>query len=169
MLQLYKLFGSIEILGNPVSLIENLGTGVADLFYEPFLALVKGKDSKRGLKFGQSIAYGVKSLLSHSVSGISNTIHIFISTIMKALASLTADKLYLQSRQKMKNRTFKTYGQGFVLGLKYFLKTCGEALIGTLKSPCIDFKTSGIWGLVRGTYSVNLFVSSLYSFICRHW
>jgi len=37
------LFGSFELLGNPVSLIENLGTGVIDMFYEPIYALVTGK------------------------------------------------------------------------------------------------------------------------------
>jgi hypothetical protein len=37
-----KIFGSFDLLGNPVSLIENLGTGFIDLFYDPFKALVKG-------------------------------------------------------------------------------------------------------------------------------
>ena len=52
--QLIKLFGSIEILGNPVSLIENLGTGVVELFYEPFHALVKGKKANPG-QFGKRL------------------------------------------------------------------------------------------------------------------
>jgi len=33
--QLYKLVGSFEFLGNPVGLVNNLGTGVKDFFYEP--------------------------------------------------------------------------------------------------------------------------------------
>lgn len=56
--QLYKLFGSIELLGNPVSLISNIGTGVVELFYEPFYALVTGKQTKHG-NFGTTL---VKSI-----------------------------------------------------------------------------------------------------------
>jgi vacuolar protein sorting-associated protein 13A/C len=41
--QFLRLFGSFDLLGNPVSLIENLGTGVIDMFYEPIYGLVKGK------------------------------------------------------------------------------------------------------------------------------
>ena len=33
--QLYAILGSFEAIGNPVSFVQNMGTGVADLFYEP--------------------------------------------------------------------------------------------------------------------------------------
>jgi hypothetical protein len=32
--QLYRIFFSVEFLGNPVSLVGNLGSGVKDFFYE---------------------------------------------------------------------------------------------------------------------------------------
>jgi hypothetical protein len=53
--QLYKLFGSFDLLGNPVSLIESLGTGMIDMFYEPIYGLVKGKGV---YKFGENVAMG---------------------------------------------------------------------------------------------------------------
>lgn len=58
--QLYKLFGAFELFGNPVSLIENLGTGVIDMFYEPLYALVKGQSAH---KVGEKFASGVFSLI----------------------------------------------------------------------------------------------------------
>ena len=30
--QIYKVFGSMEVLGDPLELVESLGTGVADFF-----------------------------------------------------------------------------------------------------------------------------------------
>lgn len=35
MAQLYRIIGSSEFIGSPVSLVSNLGTGVIDFFYEP--------------------------------------------------------------------------------------------------------------------------------------
>lgn len=38
---LAQIIGSADFLGNPVSLINNLGTGVYDFFYEPIKGVVK--------------------------------------------------------------------------------------------------------------------------------
>jgi hypothetical protein len=38
--QIYKVLGSTDILGNPISLLKNLGTGVYDFFHEPILGLI---------------------------------------------------------------------------------------------------------------------------------
>ena len=40
--QIMKLFGAIDILGNPSNLIHNLGTGVSDFFEKPAKGIVKG-------------------------------------------------------------------------------------------------------------------------------
>jgi vacuolar protein sorting-associated protein 13A/C len=92
---LFKLFGSFELLGNPVSLIENLGTGVLDMFYEPIYALVKGKS---GFKVGEKFVSGAMSLIQHSISGVYKTINKILGTIMKILASFTFDKRYIHER-----------------------------------------------------------------------
>ena len=39
--QIYKVLGSYEFMGSPVSLVSNLGSGVYDFFYEPANGLVK--------------------------------------------------------------------------------------------------------------------------------
>ena len=38
----FKVFGSIDIIGNPVGLFTNIGTGVIDLFEKPIEGIVKG-------------------------------------------------------------------------------------------------------------------------------
>lgn len=40
--QLYKIFGSLNIIGNPVSLFRNISTGFKDLKDKPAEGLVEG-------------------------------------------------------------------------------------------------------------------------------
>lgn len=92
---MYRIFGSFELLGNPVSLIENLGTGVIDIFYDPFKALKKGKGGfKATATFIQS-GYKLVANTIHSVWTAANKI---INTIMKLLTSITLDKKYMAER-----------------------------------------------------------------------
>ena len=64
--QAYLLLGSSELLGNPVGLLQNLGTGVRDFFYEPAQGLVRY--SVAG--FGTGLARGTMSLALHSTTGV---------------------------------------------------------------------------------------------------
>jgi vacuolar protein sorting-associated protein 13A/C len=38
--QVHKILGSADFLGNPVGLFNNISSGVADIFYEPYQGLV---------------------------------------------------------------------------------------------------------------------------------
>jgi hypothetical protein len=63
-LQFYKLIGSSDLLGNPVGLIDKLGTGVFEFFNEPRKGLLKGPK-----EFVGGVGKGVKSLVTNIVSG----------------------------------------------------------------------------------------------------
>lgn len=39
--QLYRIIGSVDLIGNPLSFVSSLGTGVIDFFYEPAQGLIK--------------------------------------------------------------------------------------------------------------------------------
>ena len=155
--QLYKILGSIELLGNPVSLISNLGTGVSDLFYEPLHSLATGKATKHGHKFGKALAYGAASLISHSVKGIWGTLNNITRSIVKAIASLTRDKDWLRKRQNMKNRTVKTIKEGFTHGGKFLLITLWGAVWGIVERPYVEVKHGGFIGFFKGLYQVIKF------------
>ena len=62
----YLLLGSSELLGNPVGLLQNLGTGVRDFFYEPAQGLIRYSP----LQFGTGLARGTLSLAVHSTTGV---------------------------------------------------------------------------------------------------
>ena len=63
-MQFYKLIGSSDLLGNPVGLIHNLGTGVFEFFNEPRKGLLKGPT-----EFVGGMGKGVNSLITNVVSG----------------------------------------------------------------------------------------------------
>lgn len=67
--QLYKIFGSLNILGNPVSLFRNISTGFQDLKEKPADGFVEGP-----LEFGKGLAEGTSSLIIHSVGGALNSV-----------------------------------------------------------------------------------------------
>ena len=89
--QFYKIIGSADAIGNPVSLVSNLGTGVKDFFYEPAHGLVKSP-----MDFGKGVAKGSSSLVKHSVYGISATVSKLSETVSKGVATLSLDHEYLQ-------------------------------------------------------------------------
>ncbi|EAR98069.2 PH domain protein, putative (macronuclear) [Tetrahymena thermophila SB210] len=149
MRQLYKLLGSFDFLGSPVSLIENLGTSVVDMLYQPFYALVKGKS---GYKFGEKFAIGAVNLISSSISGVYKTINKIIGTIMKLLASFTLHKQYIHSRQIRLNRTIKNVKEGVIIGLKNFFIDLWQTLTGIFRRPVSEAKHGGILGFFLGLY-----------------
>jgi len=83
--ELYKILGSVELLGAPVSLISTLGTGVVDFFYEPAKGIVHGPD-----EFARGVATGTISLLKNSAYGIFHTVGQVPRSLLCSLASNTA-------------------------------------------------------------------------------
>lgn len=63
-LQIYKIIGSSDLIGNPVGLVGKIGTGFVELFNEPRKGFVNGP-----IHFGTGVAKGVNSLLSNVVGG----------------------------------------------------------------------------------------------------
>ena len=93
--QLYKVFGSLNIIGNPVSLFRNVSTGFKDLKDKPSEGFVEGP-----LEFGKGLAEGTTSLIAHSIGGALNSVQKVTGTIASGLAVLTFDKQFEEMREK---------------------------------------------------------------------
>ena len=85
--QLYKIFGSLNILGNPVGLFKNISTGFKDFKDKPSEGFVQGP-----LEFGKGLAQGTTSLIAHSLAGALYSVEKFTGTIASGLAILTFDE-----------------------------------------------------------------------------
>ena len=68
------------MLGNPVGLVQNLGTGVLDFFYEPAQGLVKSPKD-----FGMGLAKGTSSLVRNTIYGTFNTVAKITGAMAKGL------------------------------------------------------------------------------------
>jgi vacuolar protein sorting-associated protein 13A/C len=47
--QLHRIVGSADVLGNPVGLFNTIGSGVKDVFYEPYQGFVSDRPQDFGI------------------------------------------------------------------------------------------------------------------------
>lgn len=68
-MQSYKLLGSSDLIGNPIGLVDKVGTGVIEFFGEPVRGIVKGPKD-----FAQGMGKGARSLVGNVVGGSFDTV-----------------------------------------------------------------------------------------------
>jgi hypothetical protein len=113
--QIMKMFGGIEILGNPINLMQNLGTGVKDFFQKPIKGIVKGP-----LEGAKGVIDGSLSLVKHTVEGTFTTTSKITSGISKGILYITQDDDYINDREKKK---ITEKPKNFVEGIGYGLSS----------------------------------------------
>ena len=85
--QIHRVIGAADFLGNPVGLFNNFASGVSDMFYEP----LQGFEITRPQDFGIGVAKGASSLVKKTVFGLSDTLSKFTGSLGKGLAVITMD------------------------------------------------------------------------------
>ena len=94
---LFKLLGSTSLLGNPVSLVNNLGSGVKDFFYKPFEGFVQGP-----LEGGYGLVEGTSSLLASTVAGTFGSASAIAGTLSSSILAFAGDNEYNSRREEAK-------------------------------------------------------------------
>ena len=87
MRQWYKLLGSSDLIGNPVGLIDKLGTGVIEFFNEPRKGMLLGPK-----EFVGGIGKGVKSLVTNVVSGSFDSVSKITGSLYGAIKNVSGDQ-----------------------------------------------------------------------------
>ena len=82
--QVYKILGSVDIIGNPVGLFSNISTGVVDLFEKPRQGFNQGP-----LEGGYGLVLGAKSLVKNTISGTFNSINKVTGSLAGGLSTMT--------------------------------------------------------------------------------
>lgn len=142
--QMYELLGSANMLGNPIGLINNLGTGVFDLFNEP-TSNIKGVGD-----FGVGVAKGVGSFVKNSLYGLANTASSITGSLGNAIAALSADPKYLEKRVGRRVRQPEHAGMGLVKGGVALGRGIFDGVTGVVTSPFEGAKHDGASGFVKG-------------------
>lgn len=146
MRQLYAILGSFEALGNPISLVSNLGTGFKDLFYEPAKGIAISPE-----EFGAGLKRGGASFVTKSVAGLFNSTSKVLRTIGSGVAFVSMDEEYRARRDLAKRRDQPTNAlTGVFTGMKEFGEGLAEGVAGIIVQPVRGFQQEGALGIAKG-------------------
>ena len=141
--QIYKVLGSLDIIGNPVKLVRNVGGGFYDFVNEP------RKGFRMGPKeFGIGVAKGFGSLIYGIVGGIFDVIQRISGTLYAATQSLTGhdrESISIEDENEPTNIL-----SGFAEGFVGFGKEIGKGFYSFCYEPCEKTKTGGTVALCKG-------------------
>ena len=146
--QIHIILGSADFLGNPVGLFNNVSSGVADIFYEPYQGLVM---TDRPQELGIGIAKGASSFVKKSVFGFSDSMAKFTGSMSKGLAAATLDKEYQDQRRMSKSRNRPKHAlYGVTSGGNAFASSLASGIGGLARHPLQGAEKEGFEGFVKG-------------------
>jgi len=138
-LQFYKLFGSSDLIGNPVGLVDKLGTGVFEFFNEPRKGILKGPE-----EFVGGIGKGVKSLVTNVVSGSFGSVSKITGSLYGLVKNVSGDKE--EKQVKKPDHVF----DGIYLGFKGGVGEIVGGVTGVFTKPIDKTKQEGAKGFFKG-------------------
>ena len=143
-LQFYKIIGSSDLLGNPIGLIDKLGTGVFEFFSEPVKGLMKASPSE----FSKGVGKGVRSLVGGVVSGS-------FGSVSKITGSLYTIVREVGGDEESANRINQTdnVAEGVFHGVKGGIVDLAEGVTGVFTKPWQGAKKGGVKGFFKGVSS----------------
>ncbi|PNT66537.1 hypothetical protein BRADI_3g13757v3 [Brachypodium distachyon] len=135
--ELYKVFGSAGVIGNPMGFARNVGFGLKD-----FMSASRKGKLQSPVELLNGIAQGSKNLIGSTVYAVSSATSHFSKTAYKGLVAFTYDD---QAASKMdeRERQLGLHGEGVLNG---FL----EGLTGLLQSPIRGAERHGLPGVISG-------------------
>lgn len=146
--QVHIILGSADFLGNPVGLFNNVTSGFADIFYEPYQGLVM---TDRPQELGIGIAKGASSFVKKSVFGFSDSMAKFTGSMSKGLAAATMDKEYQDQRRMSKARNRPKHAlYGVTSGGNAFASSMASGIGGLARQPLQGAEKEGLPGFMKG-------------------
>lgn len=146
-LNVMRLLGSFDILGNPTNLFGNVGDGVVQFFEKPVEGFKKGPIS--GIK---GIASGSTALLKNTAAGTLNAISKFTGSLASGLTILSNDKTYQRQRNLKKAKKPKGVLEGLESGAQSIGKGVWSGVTGIVTQPIKEIKKSGAIGIFKGIF-----------------
>ncbi|KAJ5133749.1 hypothetical protein N7526_005114 [Penicillium atrosanguineum] len=146
--QVHVILGSADFLGNPVGLFNNVSSGVAAIFYEPYQGLVM---TDRPQELGIGIAKGATSFVKKSVFGFSDSMAKFTGSMSKGLAAATLDKEFQDQRRMSKSRNRPKHAlYGITAGGSAFATSLASGIGGLARHPLQGAEKEGMAGFFKG-------------------
>ena len=141
--QIYKVLGSLDIIGNPVKLVRNVGGGFYDFVNEP------RKGFRNGPKeFGIGVARGFGGLISGIFGGIFDFVQRITGTLYAATQTISGrerESMSIEDENEPSN-VLEGFGEGFV----GFGKEIGKGFYSLCAEPCQKASLYGATGFCKG-------------------
>jgi vacuolar protein sorting-associated protein 13A/C len=143
--QIYKILGSLDIIGNPVNLINNITEGVSEFVLEP------GKGMKKrniGLGIGGGIAKGIGGLVSGVVGGAFDSLQRISTTLLVSVQTIAGRErkdIIFEEENEPKNAL-----SGLYQGITGFGSEIGRGVYNLFTQPCSNYSTNGMSGFCSG-------------------
>ncbi|KAF9591494.1 hypothetical protein IFM89_004548 [Coptis chinensis] len=135
--EMYKIFGSASVIGNPMGFAKNLGLGIKDFLSVPATGILK---SPSGLFTG--MAQGITSLFYSTVYASSTAATQFSKSVHKSIVAFTFDDQAISTLEKQ--------WTGLASHSKGVLNEFLEGLTGLLQSPIRGAEKHGLPGFLSG-------------------
>nr|XP_011467498.1 PREDICTED: uncharacterized protein LOC101298156 [Fragaria vesca subsp. vesca] len=135
--EMYKVFGSAGVIGNPMGFARSLGLGIRDFLSVPARSIFQ---SPTGLITG--MAQGTTSLLSNTVYAISDAATQFSKAAHKGIVAFTFDDQAVSEVQQQQT--------GITSHSKGVINEVLEGLTGLLQSPINGAEKHGLPGVLSG-------------------
>ena len=147
LIQFVKLFGGMEILGNPLNFLNNIGKGFQDLLTKPGEGLMQGP-----IEAAKGLADGATSLVKHTVNGTFNSTSKITSGISQGILYITQDDDYINEREQKKiTEKPKDIMEGFGFGLSAMVGGVFSGISDIILKPVEETKKHGlVTGLTKG-------------------
>jgi len=149
-LQFYKVIGSSDLIGNPMGLIDKLGTGVFEFFNEPRKGLLKGPK-----QFATGVGKGVKSLVSGIISGGFGSVSRITGSLYSVVRQVGGEGDSYERINQNDN-----IAEGIYHGFKGGLQDLAEGVTGLFTKPFKGAKGGGVKGFFKGIGSGLLGVAT---------
>ncbi|CAI0559649.1 unnamed protein product [Linum tenue] len=135
--EIYKVFGSAGVIGNPMGVARSLGLGVRDFLSAPARSVLQ---SPTGLITG--MAQGTGSLVSNTVYALSDAATQFSKAAHKGIVAFTFDEQAVARMEKQQ--------KGAPSQSKGVISEVLEGLTGLLQSPIKEAEKHGLPGVFSG-------------------
>lgn len=148
--QLYKIVGSLELVGNPVGLVTSLGIGVQDFFYEPYHAFTSNPTDIAVIgKLGRGVVKGTLSIVSNTTEGMIGTGTTFTRAVGRGFAKLAMDPSYMVAREELQRQP-RTTTEAMTRPLRDIGNGVYYGVVGLVKVPYNSFRRHRAYGIVPG-------------------
>ncbi|KAJ6753416.1 VACUOLAR PROTEIN SORTING-ASSOCIATED PROTEIN VPS13 [Salix purpurea] len=135
--EMYKVFGSAGVIGNPMGFARSLGLGIRDFLSVPARSFLQ---SPSGLITG--VAQGTTSLVSNTVYALSDAATQFSKAAQKGIVAFTFNDQSV-ARMEKQQKGAASHSNGVINEVL-------EGLTGLLQSPIKEAEKHGLPGVLSG-------------------